>query len=59
MNAEYLKTWRLAHRLTREALARYLGVSSMTIYRWETGRRRIPYLVDLSVKTYRPKGGER
>lgn len=58
MTADELKAWRLAQGLTREALARYLDVSSMTIYRWETGRRRVPHLVDLSVETYTPKGGE-
>lgn len=36
-----LRAYRDRHRLTQTALARALGVSSVTISRWETGTRRI------------------
>jgi transcriptional regulator with XRE-family HTH domain len=32
-----LKEWRLAHQLTQPQLAQLLGVSALTIYRWENG----------------------
>jgi transcriptional regulator with XRE-family HTH domain len=36
-----LRAYRDRHRLTQTDLARTLGVSSVTISRWETGTRRI------------------
>jgi transcriptional regulator with XRE-family HTH domain len=36
-----LKVWREANGLTQEALGRELGVTDVTISRWETGVRRI------------------
>lgn len=36
----FLKEWREARHLTQEQLAARLGVSHVTISRWETGQRR-------------------
>jgi transcriptional regulator with XRE-family HTH domain len=36
----YLAEWRQARDLTQQAVADRLGVSSVTISRWETGERR-------------------
>lgn len=36
MKAQQLKAWRKAHSLTQTELANYLGISQVTISRWET-----------------------
>jgi transcriptional regulator with XRE-family HTH domain len=52
-----LKDYREANGLTQEALAGELGVSSITVSRWETGARKIdPELLGaVSEKTGIPK----
>lgn len=48
-----IKTYRLNRKLSQEELAGELGVSSVTISRWETGARQIDtdLLPDISLKT--------
>lgn len=41
MAATHLAVWRSKSGRTQEALAKELGVSSMTVSRWETGERKI------------------
>lgn len=36
-----LKNYRLRRGVTQDALAKELGVSSITVSRWETGARRV------------------
>lgn len=52
-----LKTYRTGRDLTQDALAKELGVSSITISRWETGARKIDtdLLSEISEKTGIPK----
>lgn len=46
MNGETLKARRAALRLSQESLAHELGVSVMTVSRWERGLHRIPLMVE-------------
>lgn len=50
---EALKSYREMRGLTQEALAERLGVSSITVSRWETGARKInrELLTSVSEKT--------
>lgn len=41
MTGAELKAWRTKRNLTMEALARRLGVSITTVYRWESGRTQV------------------
>lgn len=41
MTGEELKIWRTKKGLTQEALARHLNVSTNTVYRWESGARKV------------------
>lgn len=52
-----LKTYREANGLTQEALGKELGVTDVTISRWETGARRIDddLLPKVAEKTGIPK----
>ena len=52
-----LKTYRADRDLTQDALAKELGVSSITVSRWETGARKIDtdLLPTVSEKTGIPK----
>lgn len=45
MTGETLKARRAALRLSQESLAHELGVSVMTVSRWERGLHRIPKAV--------------
>lgn len=52
-----LRTYRTGRDLTQDALAKELGVSSITVSRWETGARKIDtdLLSEISTKTGIPK----
>lgn len=52
-----LKTYRDERGLTQDALAKELGVASVTVSRWETGARKIDddKLPDVAAKTGIPK----
>ena len=45
-----LKRRRKALGLSQERLAGELGVIKQTVYRWETGRRAIPVLLDARLR---------
>lgn len=45
MMPDEIKSWRLRMGYTQHGLARALGISQVTVARWETGRQRPePYL---------------
>lgn len=52
-----LRRYRLGRKLTQDALAKELGVTSITVSRWETGERKIApsKLNEVSEKTGIPK----
>jgi len=51
MNANELKLWRQRWGITQVDLARRLGTYQVTIARWETGARKIPFLLPLALET--------
>lgn len=47
MTGAELKAWRTKKSWSQETLARKLGVSTQTVYRWEAGTRKVhPFLPD-------------
>jgi predicted transcriptional regulator len=50
MNGEDLKQWRKKWGITQVELARMLGTYQVTIARWETGARKIPFLLPLAIE---------
>lgn len=50
MNGEDLKQWRKKWGITQVGLARMLGTYQVTIARWETGARKIPFLLPLALE---------
>lgn len=40
MTGSDLRAWREAHGVGQAELGRRLGVSAITVYRWESGRRK-------------------
>jgi predicted transcriptional regulator len=56
-----LKMWRRRWSITQVELAKMLGTYQVTIARWETGARKIPFLLPLALETLEnriKKGGE-
>jgi DNA-binding transcriptional regulator YiaG len=51
MKSEDLITWRKMMRIRRVWLARYLGVTPMTVYRWEHGIHPVPPYLNLALMT--------
>jgi predicted transcriptional regulator len=45
-----LKNWRKKWSITQVALAEMLGTYQVTIARWETGARKIPFLLPLALE---------
>jgi predicted transcriptional regulator len=55
-----LKVWRKRWSITQVELARMLGTYQVTIARWETGARKIPFLLPLALEALenrQKKGG--
>jgi transcriptional regulator with XRE-family HTH domain len=50
MNGDELKLWRKKCGITQVELARLLGTYQVTIARWETGARKIPFLLPLALE---------
>lgn len=50
MNGKELKLWRKKWGITQVDLARRLGTYQVTIARWETGARKIPFLLPLALE---------
>jgi predicted transcriptional regulator len=55
-----LKLWRKRWGITQVDLARMLGTYQVTIARWETGARKIPFLLSLALEAleHRMKEGK-
>jgi len=53
-----LVAWRKQHGYTQISLGKALGVSTITVYRWEKGMRAIPSFLHLALKYLELKGGE-
>jgi predicted transcriptional regulator len=49
MGRDELKLWRKKWGITQVELARMLGTYQVTIARWETGSRKIPFLLPLAL----------
>jgi len=45
-----LRAWRKRRRLSQEALAQLLGITRVTVARWEVGIRFIPPFLPLALK---------
>ena len=50
---EDLKTFREKHNLTQTRLAVELGVSRSTVWRWETGRSKMPCIMPIALRGLR------
>jgi transcriptional regulator with XRE-family HTH domain len=50
MNGEDLKLWRKERGITQVELARMLRTYQVTIARWETGARKVPFLLPLALE---------
>ena len=50
MDGDGLKLWRKKRGITQVELARMLGTYQVTIARWETGSRKIPFLLPLALE---------
>ncbi len=50
MTGNELKLWRKEWGITQVELARILGTYQVTIARWETGARGIPFLLPLALE---------
>jgi predicted transcriptional regulator len=50
MTAKELKLWRKKWEITQVELARMLGTYQVTIARWETATRKIPFLLPLALE---------
>ena len=45
-----MKIWRKKWGITQVKLAKMLGTGQVTVARWETGARRIPFLLSLALE---------
>ncbi len=50
VNGKELKLWRKKWGITQVALAKMLGTYQVTIARWETGARKITFLLPLALE---------
>ena len=50
MDKDELKLWRKKWGITQVELARMLGTYQVTIARWETRARKIPFLLPLALE---------
>jgi transcriptional regulator with XRE-family HTH domain len=50
MNPLYLVKWRKKNGYSQVKLSKELGVSVITVYRWEKGKREIPSFLHLALK---------
>ncbi len=50
MTGSELKQWRKKWGITQVELARMLGTHQVTVARWETGVRKIPFLLPLALE---------
>jgi transcriptional regulator with XRE-family HTH domain len=53
-----LQKWRRDHGFTQETLAKALGVTTVTVGRWEAKMRQIPPFLHLALEALEARGGE-
>ena len=58
MNPSDLLKWRKKNDYTQISLGKALGVSTITVYRWEKEMREMPSFLHLALKYLELKGGE-
>lgn len=58
MNPSELVKWRKKNGYSQIKLGKALGVSTIAVYRWEKGMRRVPAFLHLALKYLEQKGGE-
>jgi DNA-binding transcriptional regulator YiaG len=51
MHGKELNLWRKKWSITQVELAKMLGTYQVTIARWETGARKIPFLLPIALET--------
>jgi DNA-binding transcriptional regulator YiaG len=59
MTGEELKGWRKKWGISQVKLARMLGTYNVTVCRWESGARGIPFLLPLALEALENKMKER
>jgi len=59
MTINDLKKWRGRNEYSQAALAEALGVSVVTVSRWETGARSIPVFLKLALNWLEHEGGNK
>ena len=57
MTAQELVEWRKKNGYSQIALGKVLGVSNITVFRWEKGMRAIPSFLHLALNYLELKGG--
>lgn len=58
LNPSELLQWRKKNGYSQISLGKALGVSTITVYRWEKEMREIPSFLHLALKYLELKGGE-
>lgn len=58
MNPSDLVKWRKKNGYSQIKLGKALGVTTITVYRWEKAMREIPAFLHLALKYLELKGGE-
>jgi len=58
MKPDDLKKWRKRNGYSQPQLAKALGVTPLTVSRWERGVREIPSFLHLALECLEMKGGE-
>lgn len=59
MKPSDLVTWRKRNRYSQIKLGKALGVSTLTVYRWEKAMRSIPSFLHLALRCLELEGGEK
>lgn len=49
MTPDEIKAFRETHKLSQSELALFLGVTSLTVSRWELGKRAVPSFLELAL----------
>lgn len=54
LDPDRLREWRIAHRLSQQQLADFLGVNRLAVYQWENRRSAIahPQLIRLALQHF-------
>jgi DNA-binding transcriptional regulator YiaG len=58
MDKDELKEWRQRNGYSQSDLAEALGISTLTVSRWERGAKNMPPYLHITLKCLKKKGGE-